>query len=166
MALPMTSEIEPASGDRCLVLPGDLNECNTFWEGYIGKSGHVVKLSADGMITVVMDDGNVCEGIKPARFSFSPGEAKPLDADARAMPWWRRMNRLWTEANAIRRSAADDLESFKRAGYHFTRDEALYFLEWHKPKPFSNFWWARVLSPFWLFILKQRLKRILFFWRK
>ncbi len=166
MKLPMTTDPrEPAAGDRCSVLPSELNTTNAFWALYVYTSGHVVKVSADGLITVVMDDGNVCEGIKPERFSFSLGEAKPLDADAHAMPWWRRMNRFWTAANALRFSAAEDLEASKRAGYPFTRDEELYFLEWHKPKPWSKFWWVCVLSPFWLFVLKQRLKRILFFWR-
>jgi hypothetical protein len=83
---------EPAPGCRFLVVPTDLNECNTFWEGYIGKSGTVAKVSADGLITVIMDDGNVCEGIKPERFSFSD---EPMFVQQPQKPWWKRILFFW-----------------------------------------------------------------------
>ena len=56
------------------------NRQNAFWAPLVGTPVQIIGSEADGLVTVIVGDTAVCEGINPSRFAPVP----------HTPPWWRR----------------------------------------------------------------------------
>ena len=78
---PLSSDPAAARvGGRVIVLDNAINHGNAFWHDLMGRTGVVLGIEADGMLTVSIDDIGVCTGVIPERFTFASPARKP---------WWR-----------------------------------------------------------------------------
>lgn len=84
--IPLTENprLEARTGHICAVRHSGENIDNTFWAPLIGKRGIVVRVDADGLITVSLDGAIVVEGVRQSRFTFST----PVKS---SKPWWSRL---------------------------------------------------------------------------
>jgi hypothetical protein len=94
----------PLPGTLFTVTASMLNRDNPFWSRLIGKRATLSKVEADGLWSMIVDDGGYAspvDGVRPERLALAPAGTPPmvlLDADVpMATPaeprkvWWKRL---------------------------------------------------------------------------
>lgn len=78
--------IAPAAKALFIVVDSAENRENLFWTEYIGTLGVVKAVGVDGLLDVLMADGNLVEGVRLSRIlCFDP---LPVVKTRKRRPWW------------------------------------------------------------------------------